>query len=203
MDNYIERSNNILARLLGLGFTPENLMKMGAFIVAYGLFETGLERALWALKEVDVRGQRPFTEKLNANAQIAMLGEGHPTFSVECNAVMKMAAETAEDLCDYRNSLVHGYMIAIGGAPSFLRNPAWNGEIRNKAVGDAYLDEPFQDLALVAAWALASVVRHAGKALTDPVAQKAIEGLETEVRRARSYISELRHLRSYTNHEKN
>lgn len=202
MDNFIERSDAILARLQGLNFTPEILMKMGAFIVAYGLFETGLERALWALKEVDVNGQRPFTEKLSANAQIAKLGEGHASFSAGCNAVMKIAAETAEDLCDYRNSLVHGYMIAIGGTPSFIRNPAWNGEVRNKAVGDAYLDEPFQDLALVAAWALASVVRHAETALTDPAAQAAIEGLAAEVRRARSYISELRHLRSYMNHEK-
>ncbi len=203
MDSYIERSNTILARLFGPNFTPEILMKIGAFIVAYGLFETGLERALLALKEVDVKGQRPFTEKLSANAQIAMLGEGHPRFSPECNAVLKMTVETAEDLCDYRNSLVHGYMIAIGGTPSFLRNPRWNGEERNKAVGDAYLNEPFQDLALVAAWALVSVVRHAEKALSVPSEQKAIEDLKTEIRRARSYISELRHVRSYMNHEKN
>lgn len=77
MYNYIERSSTILARLFGLNFTPEIRMRIGAVIGAYKLFETGLKRVLWALKELNAKGQRPCTENLSANAKNAMLGGPH------------------------------------------------------------------------------------------------------------------------------
>ncbi|MBH3399796.1 hypothetical protein I5S60_09435 [Pseudomonas fluorescens] len=183
---------------------PDNLRLIGAFIVAYGLFETTLERALWTLSETCVAGVRPFTEKLKSEDQFKRLGEGNPKFSAKCNDVLKAAALAAEDLNEYRNSLVHGYLLAPGGGstPSFMKNPAWHGEQRNKPVGDAYIDEPMQDLVLIAAWTLFRLVRLVEKSLEDPEAQRAIEALTRDVQRARSYAGEVRHLRYLVNQEK-
>lgn len=203
--NYPEKSLDIQARLFTLGLTPDRLMKVGAFIVAYGLFETTLERALWTLAETDVTGIRPFTEKMKTEDQFKALAAGNPKLTDKCNDVLKLGAVAAADLNEYRNSLVHGHLIAFegGGTPSFLKNPAWHGEKRNKAVGDAYIDEPIQDLVLIAAWTLSVLVRHVESLFTDLEAQRAIEALEDEVRRAKSYASEARHLRVLMNCEKN
>lgn len=202
--NYPEKSLDIQTRLFGLGLTPDRLMKIGAFIVAYGLFETTLERALWTLTETNVAGVRPFTEKMKTEDQFKTLAAGNPKLTEKCNEVLKVGAAAAVDLNDYRNSLVHGYLMAFegGGTPWFMKNPAWNGVKRNKAHGDAYIDEPFQDLVLIAAWTLSALVRHVENALTDPAAQQAIESLEGDVRRAKSYAGEARHLAALMNHEK-
>lgn len=203
-ENYLEQSRDIQARMSSMGLTLDHLKMIGAFIVAYGSFETTLERALWALTETNVAGVRPFTEKMKSEDQFKALGNGNPKLSAKCNAVLKVAAEVAEDLNEYRNSLVHGHLISFpgGGTPSFMKNPAWHQEKRNKAVGDAYIDEPFQDLVLVAAWTLARLARLVEKSLVEPESQRAIEALEGDVRRARSYAGEARHLRALMNHEK-
>lgn len=203
--DYPTKSLEIQDRLLSLGLTSQHLGLIGAFIVAYGLFETTLERALWTLKEETISGVRPFTEKLNTESQFKVLAAGSPRLSAECNAVLKVAALAAEDLNEYRNSLVHGYLISVGdgSTPSFMKNPAWHGEQRNKPVGDAYVDEPFQDLVLIAAWTLFGLVRQVEMSLREPQAQSAIEAMKAGVQRARAYASEARHLRSLMNHEKN
>ncbi|WP_431481666.1 hypothetical protein [Pseudomonas thivervalensis] len=66
---------DIQARLYSLGLMPENLKMIGAFIVAYGLFETTLERAIWTLTETRVEGVRPFTEKMKFDDQYETLSE--------------------------------------------------------------------------------------------------------------------------------
>lgn len=202
--DYPAESLDIQVRLYALGLMPENLRLIGAFIVAYGLFETTLERALWALSETCVVGIRPFTEKLKSEDQFKRLGEGNPKLSAKCNDVLKTAALAAEDLNEYRNSLVHGYLLALGGGstPSFMKNPAWHGELRNKPVGDAYIDEPMQDLVLIAAWTLFRLARLAETSLEDPEAEHAIEALAQDVQRARGYAGEVRHLRYLVNQEK-
>ena len=202
--DYPAESLDIQVRLHTLGLMPDNLRLIGAFIVAYGLFETTLERALWTLSETCVTGVRPFTEKLKSEDQFKRLGEGSAKLSAKCNEVLKAAALAAEDLNEYRNSLVHGYLLALGGGstPSFMKNPAWHGEQRNKPVGDAYIDEPMQDLVLIATWTLFRLVRLVEKSLEDQEAQRAIEALAQDVQRARSYAGEVRHLRYLVNQEK-
>ena len=203
MVNYPEKSAEVQARLMRLGLMPNHLVMIGSFVVAYGLFETTLERALWSLAEVDVSGKRPYTEKMRVEEQFKALGEGSPRLNAKCNAVLKLASEVAVDLNDYRNSLVHGHLIFLGKSPpSFLKNPAWHGELRNKAAGDAYIDEPFQDLMLVAAWTLVQIATYAEKCMSDTQAQAMIESLEEDVRTARSYANETRHLRHLVNSEK-
>jgi len=72
--NYSEKSLDIQYRLIQLGLQPKHMMLMGAFVTAYGMFETTLERALWTLRETSIEGTRPFTEKMNTEAQFNMLG---------------------------------------------------------------------------------------------------------------------------------
>lgn len=204
MHDYLAESLDIQIRLHSLGLKPHNLGLIGAFVVAYGLFETTLERALWTLDETSVTGVRPFTEKLNSEGQFKMLGQGNPKLSAKCNEVLKTAALAAENLNEYRNSLVHGYLLPYGEGttPSFMKNPRWHGEQRNKSVGDAYIDEPMQDLVLIAVWTLFRVVRLVEKSLEDPDIHRAIEALAPDVQRAKSYASEVCHLRSLVNREK-
>ncbi|MNQ94564.1 hypothetical protein D3C85_1100850 [compost metagenome] len=83
-----------------------------------------------------------------------------------------------------------------------MKNPAWHGELLNKPVGDAYIDEPMQDLVLIAAWTLFKLVRLVEKSLEDPDAPRSIEAMAQEVQRARSYAGEIRHLRYLVNQEK-
>lgn len=203
--DYPAKSRDIQTRLLMLGLSPTHLMMMGSFITAYGLFETTLERALWTLSETSIEGVRPFTETMNTAAQFKMLGDGNPKLSDACNAVLKVAAVAAEDLNEYRNSLVHGYLVSFGpdSVPSFMKNPHWHGaKGRKKAVGDAYINEPFQDLVLIAAWNLFGLVSEVERVFTDADAQPAIEAMRDDIQRAKSYAGEARHLRSLANHEK-
>lgn len=195
---------DIQSRLMMLGLQPDHLMRMGAFITVYGMFETTLERALWTLREEGIKGVRPFTEKMNTEAQFKMLGEGSPKLSEKCNAILKVAAHAAGDLNEYRNSLVHGYMLSFGpdSVPSFMKNPGWHGEVRNKSVGDAYIDEPIQNLVLIAAWNLFILVSKVETVFTDNAALQAIEGMKEDVDRASSNANEARHLRALMNHEK-
>lgn len=204
--NYPAKSLEIQTRLMGLGLAPTHLMLIGSFIVAYGMFETTLERALWTLSETSIEGTRPFTEKMNTEAQFKMLGEGNSKLSDKCNAVLKVAAQAAEDLNEYRNSLVHGYILSFGPehVPSFMKNPHWYGASgRKKATGDAYIDEPFQDLVLIAAWSLWRLVHRLEKVFEDPAAQFHIEEMKDDITRARSYAGEVRHQGYIANQEKN
>jgi hypothetical protein len=202
--DYPTKSLDIQTRLISVGLQPTHLMMMGSFITVYGLFETTLERSLWTLREIKVEGERPFTEKMNTEAQFKMLGNGSSKLTDKCNAILKIAADAARDLNEYRNSLVHGYLLSFGPdcVPSFMKNPRWHGEDRKKAVGDAYIDEPFQDLVLIAAWNLFLLMSTIEKVFTDTEAQKAIEAMKDDVDRAKSYANEARHLRSLMNHEK-
>ena len=204
--NYPAKSHEIQYRLTQLGLQPKHMMLIGGFIVTYGLFETTLERALWTLTERSIEGVRPFTETMPTAETFNVLGRGNQKLSDKCNAVLKVAAHAAADLNEYRNSLVHGYILSLGPdhVPSFMKNPHWHGATeRKKPVGDAYIDEPFQDLVLIAAWSLWRVVHRVEKVFEDPAAQADIEEMKDDIDRARSYAGEVRHQRSLANHEKN
>ncbi|HDP6975958.1 TPA: hypothetical protein P6389_000237 [Escherichia coli] len=201
-NNYEDRAALIMGQLFAVHLTPDRLMKIGAFVVQYGLFETTLERAIWTLTETDVQGVRPFTEKLNAESMFSSFGAGNAKLSQKCNAVLQDASLAALDLSNYRNSLMHGYLIPSETNPCFLRNPGWNGEVRNKKSGDAYVGEPLLDLAIISARTLHEVSFHASAVFSDSKNEKRIESLESNVRGARSFASELRYLRSLMNEEK-
>jgi len=62
---------------------------------------------------------------MKSETQFKLLAAGNAKLSAKCNDVLEVAAEAAEDLNEYRNSLVHGYLISFreGSTPSFMKNP--------------------------------------------------------------------------------
>lgn len=202
--DYPSKSRQVQSTLMKLGLTQDRLAMIGSFVVAYGLFETNLERALWALKEVDVKGIRPFTERLTTEKRLDILREGNAKLSESCNLALHTAAQVATDLNEYRNSLIHGQLVYFGdGAPpTFLKNTAWHGEVRNKQFGDAHITEPLLDQVLIATWTLFRLMNLTEKSITSLTAQTTIENMMTEINQAKSYASEARHISRYVNYEK-
>lgn len=194
----------VMQRISRTGITPSLQERIGAFAVMWGLFETRLEGAVWALKEENVNGVRPSTDKSQVSDWIDVLAAGHKNLSEDANKVLKQAGHAAEDLMSYRHALFHGYLMAFGkpGEAMFLRNPMWNGEIRKREVGDAHVSDNLLDLALEAAWHLFGVAQTVPKAMTDPKEAMALEAMKDDVRRVRSSASELRHLTAMVNSEK-
>lgn len=191
-----------MEKISGLGISYVLQQRIGAFAVCWGMFESHLEGAIWALQEEDVKGARPSTDKMPSSEWLKVLAAGHVSLSPDANAVLSLAADAAENLMSYRHSLLHGMLVPIPGAPFFIRNPRWNGEMRKRESGDAHVDENLLDMAIEAAWILFRVALLAKRALHDPSAATELEASKKEVRRARSFAGELRHLAALMNHEK-
>lgn len=201
--NPVQQAHAVQLHLMTKGLGLDRLAAIGTYVVAYGLLETNLERTLWALTETDVSGERPFTEKLKMEEWFGLLAKGSPKLSPEANEVLRVAAKAAEDLADYRNSLMHGSLLIWGeGAASFIRNPAWHGEVRNKRTGDANIEEPMLELAIVAAWTVLAVVSLAQKVLGQLESEAALIAKRSEVLRAKSYANEARHIAYLYDNEK-
>jgi hypothetical protein len=171
-------------------------------LVPSRMFESHLEGAIWALKDEDVTNVRPSTDKMPPSEWLRVLAAGHGALSSDANDVLKLAAETADNLMSYRHSLLHGMLVPIPGAPFFIRNPRWNGEVRKRESGDAHVDENLLDMAIEAAWILFRVALLTKRAPRDANAATELETMANEVRRARSFAGELRYLAALTNHEK-
>ena len=165
------------------------------------MFESHLERAVWVLQNENVEGNRPSTDKTSAHKWIEVLEKGSEEISDKANEVLDQASKAAKDLMSYRHSLFHGYLVTLGGTAMFIRNPGWNGEVRNREAGDAHIDENIIDLAIDAAWVLFSIVIAVTK-LPDGEGYEGIEAYEKEARRIKSNANEVRHISALMNHEK-
>jgi len=180
------------AQLEKWGLPPILLEKIGAFTVAWGLFESHLERAVWTLKQEQVHGTRPSTDSSQLSDWITVLTNGRADFTIKTNEVLHSAGLAAEDLASYRHSLMHGMLIPLGGKPFFMRNTSWFGAVRKRKFGDAHIDENLLDLAIDAAWILFRVTHAVEKFMSEPYEPEVIETLGSEVGRAKSSANELR-----------
>lgn len=199
---HTERSSETLARLEGWGFPPEVLQRVGALAVVWGIFESNLETTLWALRDDAVAGVRPWTDKKQIGEWIKELGSDWPQFTTEGKAVLRVASLAALELMEYRHAIMHGAMIPSPTMPTFIRNPRWHGEERNRPSHDAHVDENLLNMAIDSAWILCQVVFVAKAACTEPEKVAKLAALKGEVSRARSMAGELRHLSELVNHEK-
>jgi hypothetical protein len=197
-----EQSLNVLAHLAGWGFPPEVQQRIGALGVVWGVFESNLETTLWALRDEKVVGVRPSTDKTSISQWIDVLAESSPKLITEAQDVLRSAATAAKDLMEYRHALVHGWLIPFPTMPTFIRNPTWNGEIRNRPTSDAHVDENLLDMAIDVAWILCKVVFATKAACADASQTENLTVLKREVARAQSEANELRHLTALMNHEK-
>ncbi|HDY8132566.1 TPA: hypothetical protein RQL08_004393 [Vibrio vulnificus] len=191
----------ITAKIQKLGVPLLAQQKIGTFAIAWGMFESHLERAVWCLQNEKIKGERPSTDKTSAHKWLDVLSSGRSDLNDEANAVLHCAAMAAKDLMSYRHSLFHGYLVPLGDTAMFIRNPTWHGEIRNRETGDAHIDENIIDLAIDAAWVLFSVVIAVTK-LEDKQCTSEIEQLAKEVNRIRSNTNEVRYLSYLYNQEK-
>jgi|GEM_PF-1452448 len=200
--SHVENAAHILTRLIGWGFPPEVQQRLGALAVVWGVFEANLETTLWALRGEQVKGARPSTDKTSVTDWIKELGQTWPRFTPLANEVFRAASLAAFDLMEYRHAVMHGWMLPSSTMPTFIRNPAWNGEVRKRPSHDAHVDANLLEMALDGAWVLCRLVFAAREACTDPAKIKAVEALKREVTRVRGQVSELRHLTSLMNSEK-
>lgn len=191
----------VTAQIQKLGIPIEIQQKIGTFAIAWGMFESNLERAVWILQNEKVEGTRPSTDKTSAHKWIEVLEGGCKDISAKANEVLNTAAKAAKDLISYRHSLFHGYLVPLGTTAMFIRNPQWNGEIRNKESGDAHIDENIIDLSIDSAWVLFRIVIAVTK-LAEGDNDSNIEAFESEARRIRSNANEVRHIAALMNHEK-
>lgn len=191
----------VTAKIQELGIPIEIQQKIGVFAVAWGMFESHLERAVWTLEKEEVEGNRPSTDKTSAHKWIGVLASGSNELSARANEVLGIAGKAARDLMNYRHSLFHGYLVPLGGTAMFIRNPGWNGEVRNRDAGDAQIDENIIDLAIDAAWVLFRLVIAVTK-IGDEDGIARIEEFESEARRIKSNANEVRHIAFLSTHEK-
>jgi hypothetical protein len=191
-----------MERLSNLGIPYPIQQRIGAFAVSWGLFESNLERAVWSLQKEDVKGVRPSTDKSQVSDWIAVLENGSGDLTATANEVLRIAAQAAVDLMHYRHALMHGTLVALPGAPFFIRNPKWHGELRKRESGDAHIEENLLDLAIDSAWVLYRVAMCAEKASADPEFVLKLGELKPDAQRIKSYTNELRHLSVLMNQEK-
>jgi len=192
----------MLARLTGWGFSPEVLQRIGALAVVWGVFESNLETALWALRGDEVAGVRPWTDKKPISEWIKELGSDWPKLTTEGKDVLRVASLAAFELMEYRHAIMHGAMIPSPTMPTFIRNPLWHGEERNRPSHVAHVDKNLLDMAIESAWILCQVVFVVKAACNEPEKIAKWAALKQEASRARSMAGELRHLTELMNHEK-
>lgn len=184
------------------GFPVSVLERIGAFAVAWSIFETNLELALWALSDEKVDGVRPSTDKTHTSEWIERFGRGSPSFPSDAQEVLRTAASAANNLMHYRHSLFHGFLIPSSEMPTFIRNPQWHREVRKRPMSEAHVDENLLDMAIDAAWILCRAVMATREACADAGDIPALVALEQYVDRAHSSARELRYLAELVNHEK-
>ena len=203
LENSSPSLEGILAKLVKLGVTSDIQQKIGAFGVSWGLFESHLEGVIWLLNEESVKGVRPSTDKSQISDWIIRLGSGHPSLSEEAKTVLVNASKAAEHLMHYRHALFHGMLVPLpGGAPMFMRNPLWNGEIRKRESGSASVGDNLLDMAIESAWSLVVLTATVRKVMRSETSMTFLENLNRSIDRARSMSAELHHLAVATDCEK-
>ena len=191
-----------IEKIASLGITVILQQRIGAFAVCLGLFESHLEGAIWKLRNEQVKGVRPSTDKMPVSDWLKLLAKGNDALSANANAVLSVAAIAADNLMDYRHSLFHGTLVGFPDGAFFLRNSQWHGEVRKRPQGDAGVSEELLDMAIETAWILFRVAVAIKQGNLDAALSAQLEAMKAEVKRARSFSGELRHLAILANNEK-
>ena len=132
------------------GLTASILQRIGAFAVAWGMFENQLELATLVLlsEELEV-GQRPSTDSLQASDLISRFRRAGVSFGPVFTKACDELASAAGDLLIFRNTIMHGMAIPPpAGGPKFAKNTAWFGEKRKRPFAEARVGERLLDLAI-------------------------------------------------------
>jgi len=185
------------------GFTPEVLQRIGAFIVAWGLFESQLEfMTLMAMGEKIKKEQRPVTDCLQPSDLLSRFRKAAQNFLPDTRTAAEILVDTAEDLLVFRNAIIHGRALPPpAGGPMFINNRAWFGEKRKRPETEAQISDDLLDMALECA----NILTFQGASLQlamrpsdedqEAIAKQTIPPL----RKARNLANELRHFSALKN----
>jgi hypothetical protein len=184
------------------GIEHDTQQRLGVFILLWSLFETELEKALWALAHEDVDGKKPSTDGPPASEWIKRVKETPSVLSEKSHAILNSAMAAAEDLMDYRHSILHGALVPFSTSAVSIRNASWYGERRKRPASEAHMDAHLLDMAITVAWTLCHVAVDTRAACNNKEEEGNLLALERQVNRAKSYASELLHLAQYVNNEK-
>lgn len=187
------------------GLTPELLQRLGAFVVAWGLFENQLElMVLMAMGEKIEKDQRPVTDCLQPSDLLSRFRNEAQKYLPETMNAAGILVDAAEDVLVFRNAITHGRALPPPyGGPMFINNGAWFGEKRKRLATEAHISDRLLDMALECAGILTiqgvllQLAMRPSEENREAIAKKAIPPL----RKARSMAGELRNLSALMNHE--
>lgn len=199
---HVDTSEKVVAYLSRIGLSAEVQQRLGVFQTTWGLFETHLELCIWRLRNDDVTGERPWTDKTPVSNWIDELGKGWPDLPSEINDILGMSSLAARDLMNYRHAVFHGWLMSLAEMPSFVRNPGWHGEIRKRPSSVAHVGPNLLDMAIDANWSLFQAVFWMTDAVGNETIDRPPDSLKQTVQRARSYANELCHLSELMNFDK-
>lgn len=143
--------------------SPSQCQRIGALMILMGSFENLLERTLWSVTGENPVGKRPSTDKQRVSARVTTLRDNTETMPVHLRRFSKLLCDTADNLLSYRHSIAHGWPT---DKQSFVKDPAWDGEIRLREKSEAMVSLEVLDMALDCADALCMGVMHLGMSMS-------------------------------------
>lgn len=171
----------LLDHLAGWGFPVEVQQRLGAFVIIWGIVETSLESAVWALKKETVNNRRPSTDKTSVSAWFEEFKPLAKALDPRLDPISDLAVNAAVQVMNYRHAVAHGWLLPDATAPTFYRNPNWNGELRNRPKGVARVTESELSLAIDAAWSLAIFIMLVRDACSNTGLLDRLEGMTPDL----------------------
>ena len=143
--------------------SPHQCQRIGALMILMGSFENLLERTLWSVTNENPAGKRPSTDKLTVSERVRKLRASAEGLSVELRCFSELLCDTADNLLSYRHAIAHGWPT---DQQAFVKDPAWDGEVRKRAMSKAAVSLEALDAALDCADRLCMGVIHLGVSIT-------------------------------------
>ncbi|NKB49592.1 MAG: hypothetical protein GKS02_09585 [Alphaproteobacteria bacterium] len=185
------------------GLARTTIEKIGAFVVMWATFEGDLERALWQLTNEVPEGTVPTTDTKPVSRLIAMFREeGLKLEGGDWQRIVTLLCDTAKNLAEYRNALVHGRLLPTSVGGGLVLNAAWHGEQRTRDPVTAHIDDNLVGIMLDALQELLVLVRVIASGGTTPNTDPSVLERVPSLQHAYAGAGEVRFLTEAMNSEK-
>jgi len=144
-----------LKNLHYLGLRDSAQQRIGALVVYCGMFENEIAQAIWKLSGENPAGQRASTEGKPISTLVSRLKNYAVNQPDVLKQVIELVCDLAEDLAEYRNTIVHGFVFGFPATEAvFFRGFSIEGETFKRPVFAAFAHDEWLDLAIDAASAM-------------------------------------------------
>lgn len=185
------------------GIARTTLEKIGAFSVMWATFENNLEQALWRLTDEAPHGKIPTTDTVPVSRLIVQFREvGLRLEGEDWRRIVNLLCDTAKNLAEYRNAIVHGRLLPAIMGGGIVLNAAWYGEQRKRASVVAHIDENLVGIMLGALHELLIIMRAVASGQTAPNTDPLVLGRRQMLQSVNSGAGEVRYLTEAVNSEK-